>query len=1774
MPASQEQKVDFLLKKIGYSASKTGIAEDSSLSGSTKKAPFAEAIASPLVIPSSTIWSESGLIPATPPSSNTAYVGIYTAANAYRMTFDNTVGAARRTFIARSSYGNQSSSIDGDWIDTQFGADYIVQVYKGDPNSGGVSLQQAGANAGTDGWFFDYSSGVLNFNGTNLPSGIGTDNVYILGYRYIGRKGVQPEAGIGTFHDLVVSNNLSVGGISTLTGQVGFGTHVTLQDDAQIRLGEKVSGGNRVGDFIISHDTSMFGDTYNRIDSTNGNMWIVNRDTVKKYMYIRSNDLQLRDWSNNFGYIHCKTQQGVDIFYNNERRFQTTGVGATIFGTTQTQQLNVSGVSTFNGIIEATAGQNKIPSLYNAFSDLPNAGTYHGLFAHVHEHGRGYFAHGGAWYELVNKESNGVVGTGTESYNIGSLVISGVTTSGNIGISTGVITGPSVTYIDPATVGDDTGTLVIKGDLQVEGTQTVVNSSTMTVTDKNIELAKGAANDAAADGGGITVDSGDGDKTWQWVDATDSWTSSEHIRIPDNKVFGFASDTNTFISRPSADTIAFNTNGNERLRIASGGGIGIGTTNPAAPLHISGPDAASARLLIEDNNNGIAASEILVQNGGRDLRISATNDIIFTRVSGGTPLLYLENGQNVGIGTEDPDAKLDVFGNTKLRNDVDINGNLDVDGHTNLNADLDVDGHTELDNVNITGFTTFATGTRFYHHTPRIEMQGNSTATLSFVNNTTGTTTNDGMLMGFSSSSASGFINVLEGGHGFILKTGGSALGNERINISGLGTVSLRYGTTEEMVTARPNGAVELYHDGTKRLETSSVGVSIPQDLDVDGHTNLDNVSVAGVSTFSGNVIVSGTNEIGIGTNPDNPLHIFSNDDGQLRLESADNGAVYQQFYRYNSGTSTRISYFGFGGTGNGMTLANEIPGGNILFKTTPSSASAGAEENALQIKEDKSVLGYGNLRITGVSTFTGAIDANGDLDVDGHTELDNVNISGVVTATTLNAGNSTFTGTINAGNTVGSNGYYLKSTGIGVTWQPFPVARTTQTFTASGGQTTFSFTYNVNYIDVFVNGTKLTSSEFTATNGTSVVLAVGCFVGDIVDLFSYNVVASGGGLGLNNIVEDVTPQLGGNLDLFNKTITGTGNINMTGVATATKFVGDGSGLTGIVASGSGVVVKDNGSAVGTAGTINFGTNLDVSNISAGIVTVTAAGISTANITSESITSESLRVTGVTTFVSKNVHLGNSSSGATGRLNFGSGNPLQIFYDSNTQDAKITKSGGSGNLDIQTSSGSVDIITGTTNTAAKFTTGSVQLYRNNSVKLATTASGIDVTGTAVNDGMVCAGVGTFSGLINANANIKRATGNLDINASNIVLKNAADSATYASFNNGGNVELHFNNVKRFETTNTGAVVAGIMTATSFVGDGSGLENISGVGTDNVRTNTLGVVGVSTFSGNVELGPTSGIGITFNASHGSGQFTGFVTSYSGVEIQKTGGDFRFKDEAGNQLGAMQGESSNFGFFGNANGNGRFDFYTGNDYRMRIQPGGDINVGTAATINGITGNATYAGIVTAANFVGDGSGLTGVVGSGSGIVVQHDGSNIGTAGTINFSTNLDVSAISAGIVTVTASNTQLSTEEVQDIVGAMFSSNTETNITATYQDSDGTIDLIASGGGADVGITTNLSGTFTASAGTPSTINTFTGYSSDDLVVEYTVYIKNGSDFQTQKLLAMRDGTTIHSTQFAVMFSSSLLVQCDATISSGNILLRATPETGVSGSTTYKVKREVM
>jgi len=73
--------------------------------------------------------------------------------------------------------------------------------------------------------------------------------------------------------------------------------------------------------------------------------------------------------------------------------------------------------------------------------------------------------------------------------------------------------------------------LTLSGNLQVDGTTTTVNSTTMSVADKNIEIAKGAANDAAADGGGITLVSGDGNKTITWNNAQDAWIYNQNITV-------------------------------------------------------------------------------------------------------------------------------------------------------------------------------------------------------------------------------------------------------------------------------------------------------------------------------------------------------------------------------------------------------------------------------------------------------------------------------------------------------------------------------------------------------------------------------------------------------------------------------------------------------------------------------------------------------------------------------------------------------------------------------------------------------------------------------------------------------------------------------------------------------------------------------------------------------------------------------------------------------------------------------------------------------------------------------------------------------------------------------------------------------------------------------------------------------------------------------------------------------------------------------------------
>ena len=389
MAVTDQQKLDFLLKKIGYTKSKTGNVSGTGDPGNgSPKQPFAEAIPSPLVVANSSLWNEADSIPATPPGADTTQVKVYLAATSgLRMTADST-SSGQRAYIAYSTYGNTSSARLTNWIDTQFGASYLIKVYKGDPNSGGVALSAAGSGA-NDGWFFDYSAGVLNFNDSNVPSGVTDTNIYIVGYRYIGQTGA-PTAGISTFSnlDLTVERNLDVGkqgGIST------FRHNVQLLDNDKLQFGDSQ-------DLEIYHNGSNSG--------------IDHKGTGSLFIHT-SNNFTLKDYVSNDKHIEAIKDGAINLYYDNTKRFETTNTGINVTGDgvfsgnvsiggtlTYEDVKNVdavglitarSGIRVTGGVIEAQAGENKIPSLYANMAALPSPSTYHGMFAHVHSTGRGYF---------------------------------------------------------------------------------------------------------------------------------------------------------------------------------------------------------------------------------------------------------------------------------------------------------------------------------------------------------------------------------------------------------------------------------------------------------------------------------------------------------------------------------------------------------------------------------------------------------------------------------------------------------------------------------------------------------------------------------------------------------------------------------------------------------------------------------------------------------------------------------------------------------------------------------------------------------------------------------------------------------------------------------------------------------------------------------------------------------------------------------------------------------------------------------------------------------------------------------------------------------------------------------------------------------------------------------------------------------------------------------------------------------------------------------------
>jgi hypothetical protein len=121
-------------------------------------------------------------------------------------------------------------------------------------------------------------------------------------------------------------------------------------------------------------------------------------------------------------------------------------------------------------------------------------------------------------------------------------------------------------------------------------------------------------------------------------------------------------DTNALIEVTSGMALAFGTGGAERLRITSGGNVGIGTTSPSALLHAY---KSSGSAVIRADYNGVTTIDMTASSSGNAF-ISSNTTLIFENGSTFTERMRITSGGNVGIGTTSPSYPLEIASTNAL----------------------------------------------------------------------------------------------------------------------------------------------------------------------------------------------------------------------------------------------------------------------------------------------------------------------------------------------------------------------------------------------------------------------------------------------------------------------------------------------------------------------------------------------------------------------------------------------------------------------------------------------------------------------------------------------------------------------------------------------------------------------------------------------------------------------------------------------------------------------------------------------------------------------------------------------------------------------------------------------------------------------------------------------------------------------------------------------------------------------------------------------------
>jgi hypothetical protein len=426
------------------------------------------------------------------------------------------------------------------------------------------------------------------------------------------------------------------------------------------------------------------------------------------------------------------------------------------------------------------------------------------------------------------------------------------------------------------------GTVTIAGNLQVDGTTTTVNTATMDVVDKNITIAKGSANDAAADGAGITIDSAT-DITFNFVDAKDALVSSIGL------------EATTFIKSTRAQF------------------TGAGNPTTGQGLELTAPDQNTGQIASYDRDTP-AYKELRLKGSTVSLYTGTTNAIIGTFNSTG---LTMESGKTItgvlATAAQPNITSLGTLTGLTIENALSTNGRASAHGYIcrdNYGTATGIGNGMYSPGVNTLGFAT--------NSVERLTLTGDTTYSQFILKRSATTNQNvvfyyDANYLDIETREATGIrLKTNQGDRLTIESTGEVGIGSSvptgfKLAVNGDLSLGETSGTDNTFIDQKQNGNLEIINSG-RNDNTGAIRINRMNNISGDT-TYFRDVNIYDGKGSSVMYVDGSAASVGIGvTSPAYPLDVVGDGGGSFSASTDSTAGSISIVGKNSSGSVSAIS--------------------------------------------------------------------------------------------------------------------------------------------------------------------------------------------------------------------------------------------------------------------------------------------------------------------------------------------------------------------------------------------------------------------------------------------------------------------------------------------------------------------------------------------------------------------------------------------------------------------------------------------------------------------------------------------------------------------------------------------------------------------------------------------------------------------------------------------------------------------------------------------------